>query len=111
MIIEDLDKAIEYLPRFGEYDEVNRGRPHKAAAIGYKAKVYAWATWDESKWTEVIKMVDLLEREYGRGLSDNFDDIFSSDFADFWTREYVWSIQVLVVRLGRSKVPRCSTGK
>lgn len=93
MIIEDLDKAIEYLPRFEEYDEVNRGRPHKAAAIGYKAKVYAyWATWDESKWAEVIKMVDLLEREYGRGLSDNFDDIFSSDFADFWTREYVWSI-------------------
>lgn len=92
-IIEDLDNALKYLPRFESYDEANRGRPHQAAAIGYKAKVNAyWATWDPTKWQEVIKLVTLLETDYKRGLADTFAEIFSSDFKDFWNREYVWSI-------------------
>lgn len=92
-IIEDLDNAEKYLPLFETYDEANRGRPHKAAAIGYKAKVNAyWATWDESKWNEVIKLVSQLETEYGRGLADTFSELFSSEFSDFWNREYIWSI-------------------
>ena len=49
LIIEDMDSAIEYLPKFEEYTEDERGRAHQAAAVAYKAKVYAyWATWDES---------------------------------------------------------------
>ncbi len=93
MIIEDLDAAMSYLPRFEEYSADDQGRAHKAACLGYKAKTYAyWATWDETKWNDVITCVNQLESEYGRGLADEFDDNFSPDFAKFWTREYIWTI-------------------
>lgn len=93
LIIEDMDSAIEYLPKFEEYTEDERGRAHQAAAVAYKAKVYAyWATWDESQWNNVITMVGLLETEYGRDLAQTFDELFSSDFADYWNAEYILSI-------------------
>lgn len=93
MIIEDLDAAMSYLPRFEEYSADDQGRAHKAACLGYKAKTYAyWATWDETKWNDVITCVNQLESEYGRGLADEFDDNFSPDFAKFWTREYIWTL-------------------
>jgi hypothetical protein len=92
-IIEDMDNAIAYLPKFEDYDADNRGRAHQAAAVAYKAKVYAyWATWDESQWSNVIKMVDLLETGYSRALAPSLDVVFSSDFKDFWNSEYIWSI-------------------
>ena len=70
LIIDDMDKAIHYLPRFEEYGVENQGRAHDAAAIAYQAKVYAyWAMWDESKWDDVIRLVDKLENEYGRDLA------------------------------------------
>ena len=93
LIIEDMDSAIEYLPKFEEYTEDERGRAHQAAAVAYKAKVYAyWATWDESQWNHIITMVGSLETEYGRDLAQTFDELFSSDFADYWNAEYIWSI-------------------
>ncbi len=93
LVCEDLDKAIEYLPKFEEYGEADQGRAHKAAALGYKAKCLAyWACWDTSKWSEVISCVNELETSYGRGLADNFEDNFSSDFDKFWTKEYIFSI-------------------
>lgn len=92
-IIDDMDKAISYLPRFEEYSDDDKGRAHQAAAVAYKAKVYAyWATWDEGKWNDVIEMVNELENTYGRDLAPTFAEIFSSDFADFWNAEYIWSI-------------------
>lgn len=92
-IIEDMDNAVTFLPRFEEYDNDDKGRAHQAAAVAYKAKVYAyWATWDATQWNNVISMVDLLESSYGRNLADTFDEIFSSDYADFWNAEYIWSI-------------------
>ena len=93
LVIEDMDKAIECLPRFEEYDEGNRGRAHDAAAVAFKAKAYAyWATWDASQWQNVISMVNELETTYGRGLADTFAQVFSSDFDDYWNREYLWTI-------------------
>ncbi|MDO5035339.1 MAG: RagB/SusD family nutrient uptake outer membrane protein [Porphyromonas sp.] len=93
LIVEDMDNAIKRLPRFEEYDAANRGRAHQAAAVGYKAKVYAyWAAWDKSKWQQVIEMVNELETKYGRGLADTYNELFSSDFEDFWGREYIWTI-------------------
>ncbi len=93
LIVEDMDNAIARLPRFEEYDADDRGRAHQAAAVAFKAKVYAyWATWDESQWDNVITMVDLLETEYGRDLAATFDELFSSDFSDFWNDEYLWTI-------------------
>lgn len=93
MIIEDLDSAIERLPRFEEYDIENRGRAHKAAAVAFKAKVYAyWAMWDKTQWNKVVAMVDELEQKYGRDLAPTYDMVFSSDFADYWNAEYLWTI-------------------
>ena len=88
-----MDQAISYLPKFEEYSDDDKGRAHQAAAVAYKAKVYAyWATWDEGKWNDVIAMVNELENTYGRDLAPTFAEIFSSDFADFWNAEYIWSI-------------------
>lgn len=92
-IIEDMDNAIAYLPKFEEYEDEDKGRAHQAAAVAYKAKVYAyWATWDATKWDSVTSMVNLLENNYGRDLAGTFDEVFSSDYADFWNEEYIWSI-------------------
>lgn len=93
LIIADMDLAAEYLPKFEEYEVDDRGRAHKAATVAFKAKVYAyWATWDATQWNQVIGMVDELENVYARGLADTFGQVFSSDFADFWNKEYLWSI-------------------
>lgn len=93
LIIEDLDKAITYLPRFETYAPEDRGRAHQAAALGLKAKVYAyWSTWDKTKWDEVIRLVDRLESEYGRGLAPHFADNFAADFSKFWGPEYIWTL-------------------
>ncbi len=93
LIIDDMDKAIEYLPRFEEYGANDKGRAHDAAAVAFKAKVYAyWATWDATQWSNVISMVDELETTYGRDLAPTYDKLFSSDFADWWNKEYIWTI-------------------
>lgn len=93
LIIEDFDKAIENLPVFEKYDKEDRGRAHKAAAIAFKAKVYAyWAAWDKSQWSKVIPLVDELEKTYNRDLAQDFNIPFSSDFADFWNAEYLWTL-------------------
>ncbi|WP_289118744.1 RagB/SusD family nutrient uptake outer membrane protein [uncultured Bacteroides sp.] len=93
LIIEDMDKAIECLPRFEEYGADDRGRAHDAAAVAFKAKVYAyWATWDATQWENVIKMVNELETVYGRNLAETFAQSFSSDFSDWWNKEYIWTI-------------------
>ncbi len=93
LICEDLDKAIDLLPKFEEYGELDQGRAHKAAALAYKVKTLAyWACWDKSKWADVITGVDELEKTYGRDLADNFNDLFSADFGKFWTKEYLFSI-------------------
>ena len=93
LIIEDMDKAINCLPRFEEYDADNRGRAHDAAAVAFKAKTYAyWATWDAGQWSKVIEMVNQLETTYGRDLAVTFAEVFSSDFKDFWNTEYLWTI-------------------
>lgn len=93
LIIEDMDKAIEYLPRFEEYGADDKGRAHDAAAVAFKAKVYAyWATWDATQWTHVISMVNDLESTYHRDLADTYAELFSSDFGDWWNEEYIWTI-------------------
>lgn len=92
-IIEDMDNAVKYLPAFEDYKDEDKGRAHQAAAVAYKAKVYAyWATWDATKWNDVISMVNLLESQYNRDLADTFSELFSSNFSDYWNAEYIWSI-------------------
>lgn len=93
LIVEDLDKAITYLPKYEEYDDNNLGRAHKAAAVAYKAKTYAyWACWDKSQWNNVIACVDELEKTYGRDLCPSYDELFCADASKFFNKEYLWSI-------------------
>ena len=91
LIISDLQKAEEILPKFEEYGAADRGRAHKAAAVAVMAKVYAyWATWDKSQWPNVITCVDKLENTYGRDLHPVFTDLFAPDVDKFFTKEYCW---------------------
>ena len=103
-IIADLKKAEELLPWKGSitatYEGGDRGRAHKVSAIGYQAKVWAYAaTWKSvcdakglQPWNEVEKIVNRLESEFGRGLNDSFTQLWSSEFADFWNKECIFSI-------------------
>ena len=91
LIVEDLKKAEEILPKFEEYSADDRGRAHKAAAAAVMAKVYAyWATWDKAQWPNVITCVDRLETSYGRDLHPVFTDLFAPDVTKFFTKEYCW---------------------
>lgn len=93
LIIEDMDNAIKYLPKLAEYGADDLGRAHQAAAVALKAKVYAyWATWDATKWADVITMVNSLEKDYGRGLVDDFNDNFTSDITKWYNKEYLFTI-------------------
>ncbi len=93
LIVEDMDKAIALLPTFDEYTADDRGRAHDAAAVAFKTKVYAyWATWDKTQWQNVINMVNELENTYGRDLATTYAEVFSSDFNNFWNKEYLWTI-------------------
>lgn len=92
MICEDLDAAMSHLPRFETYGPDDQGRPHKAAALGLKVRTNAyWATWEPSKWSEVIEGVNQLESEFGRGLADSFEDNFTPEFDKWWNREYIYT--------------------
>jgi hypothetical protein len=92
-IIEDMDNAIQYLPKFEEYGSADKGRAHQAAAVALKAKTYAyWATWDESQWKNVVTQVDLLQNTYNRALAPSLDTVFSADYANFWNSEYIFAL-------------------
>ncbi len=93
LIISDLKKAEDLLPRFEEYGVEDHGRAHKASAAALMARTYAyWAMWDTSKWNEVITCVNRLEQSYGRDLVENFKDLFAPDFSKFYGVEYCWGI-------------------
>ncbi len=94
LIVSDLQKAEELLPRFEEYGAADRGRAHKASAAALMAKVYTyWAMWDNSQWKNVIDCVNRLEQQYGRDLVENYKDVFSPEFEiGFWNKEYCWGI-------------------
>jgi len=97
MVIADFLKAEELLPAFESYDADNRGRAHKAAAVGMMARVYAyWAAYDDSKWSNVIECVNKLETTYHRDLAPDYNKLFDSnwtygDVNGWWGPEYIWS--------------------
>lgn len=91
LIIEDLDKAEELLKWFSQYATADYGRATKDAAIALKVKTYAyWAQHDPSQWAKIPALVDRLESEGGRGLLDNYSDVFT--VANEWSKEYIWSV-------------------
>ena len=93
LIIDDLDKAIELLPALAELPSNQKNYPQKQAAIGLKAKTYAyWATWDQTKWNDVIEQVTLLEKTYDAHLAENLSDNFTSDESKWYNPEYLFGI-------------------
>ena len=92
-IVSDLKKAEEILPRVEDYSTADLGRACKQSAAALMAKAYAyWAMWDSSQWSNVIDCVNRLENQYGRGLVDNFAELFTTDVSKFYGKEYCWGI-------------------
>lgn len=97
-IAADLEKAAEMLPLFNTYSEADKGRAHKAAALGYLVKVYAYlAQFDNSKWALIPSICDRIKNECGRALitgkatpKDNYKSVFA--IANNWSSEYIWSV-------------------
>lgn len=91
LIIEDLDQAIELLPWFNNCASEDFGRASKDAAIALKVKTYAyWAQHDATQWQNIPALVDQLENEGGRGLLENFADVFDSSHE--WDKESIWAV-------------------
>lgn len=91
LILEDLDKAIALLPYFKTYKKEDYGRATKDAAIALKVKTYAyWAQHDATQWANIPALVDKLENEAGRGLLEDYANVFT--IAENWSKEYIWSI-------------------
>ena len=96
-IIKDLEKAAELLPLFGTYGPADQGRAHKAAALGYMVKTYAyWAQYDSSKWALIPALADRIKSEGNRSLltgkggpQANYQSVFT--IANNWGPEYIWS--------------------
>lgn len=97
-IAADMQKAAELLPLFETYGSDDRGRAHKAAALGYLVKVYAyWAQYDNSKWELIPALCDRIKNDCGRALitdkatpHDNYQAVFT--IANNWSSEYIWSV-------------------
>src|SRR5579859_7414434 len=69
IIAADLQRAIDLLPLFQSYTSADQGRAHRAAALGYLIKTYAyWAQYDNTKWALIPDLVDRLKNECGRAL-------------------------------------------
>lgn len=104
LIIEDLDKAFNYLHWFSEYAKEDWGRATKEAALGYKVKTYAyWAQHDPEQWKNIPDIVDQLENEGGRGLLDNFSDVWLEE--NEWSKEHIWSVNSSGSKLAGSIFP------
>lgn len=91
LIIEDLDNAFNLLSWFNDYGTDDYGRATKDAALAFKIKTYAyWAQHDASKWAEIPSLVDRLEKEGGRSLLVDFEDVFKIE--NEWGSEHIWSV-------------------
>jgi len=98
IIAADLQRAADLLPRFETYADEDKGRAHKAAALGYLVKTYAyWAQYDASKWALIPDLCDKIKNDCGRALitnqatpSDNYKAVFK--IANNWSSEYIWSV-------------------
>ncbi len=98
LIASDMQKASELLPLFSTYGSSDQGRAHKAAALGYLVKTYAyWAQFDPGKWALIPDLCDRIKNECGRSLinnkpskAENYKSVFM--IANNWSSEYIWSV-------------------
>ncbi|HVU95370.1 MAG TPA: RagB/SusD family nutrient uptake outer membrane protein [Puia sp.] len=98
IIAADLQRAADLLPLFETYAPADQGRAHRAAALGYLVKTYAyWAQYDASKWSLIPDLVDRIHNECNRALitnqptpAQNYRSVFT--IANNWSSEYIWSV-------------------
>lgn len=97
-VAADMQKAASLLPLFQTYGSADQGRAHRAAALGYLVKTYAyWAQYDPTKWALIPDICDRIHNECGRALitgqatpADNYKAVFK--MANNWSSEYIWSV-------------------
>jgi len=95
LIIKDLQTACDLLPKISEYSQAELGRPQKEACLAMQARIYAyWATFDKSKWDNVITVVEQL-RSMGRSLTSTYEELFTAEPSQFFSSEYCWGFPVL----------------
>ncbi len=88
-VVSDFEKAADLLPSVNEYSDSEKGRACRESALAMAVRANAfWATWDASRWDEVISLVTTLKNE-GRALS-TLDKIYSDEPADYFNSEYCW---------------------
>ncbi|MBQ0127286.1 MAG: RagB/SusD family nutrient uptake outer membrane protein [Bacteroidales bacterium] len=92
LMIEDFEAAKALLPSVKEYDASNRGRACKESALAMESRIYTyWATFDNSKWQNVIDSVNELER-MGRKLTSTYEELFTEEPSQFFSDEYCWGV-------------------
>lgn len=97
-IASDMQKAADLLPLFESYGAADQGRAHKAAALGYLVKTYAyWAQFDNTKWALIPSICDQIKTQCNRALingkatpKDNYKAVFTID--NNWSSESIWSV-------------------
>ena len=93
MVIADLKKAEERLPSYKSYGTSDLGRACAESACAFQARVYAyWATWDSSKWSNVVETVNKLESTYSRSLNPSYSELFTDDTSKWFNDEYCYAI-------------------
>jgi len=95
LIIADFEAAAARLPEIKEYSQAELGRPQKEACYAMEARIYTyWATWDNTKWNDVISVVNKLE-QMGRKLNPSFANLFTGEPNEFYSSEYCCGFPVL----------------
>ena len=90
-MIDDFTEAEARLGALSSYDAANRGRACKESAVAMMARIYTyWATFDSSKWDNVISCVDKLENTYNRKLTSTFNELFTDEPSEYFSSEYCW---------------------
>jgi len=91
MIIDDLEKAAEYLPYFDEIPKSDWGLVHKTAAWGFAARAALYAAqYDASFYDVAITYADKVIGSGKHGLLDNYADVF--EIENNWSKEYILSV-------------------
>ncbi|MDO3694089.1 RagB/SusD family nutrient uptake outer membrane protein [Wenyingzhuangia sp. chi5] len=99
-IVEDLQKAADLLPLITKYNDADKGRANKDAALAYMAKTYLyWAQFDATKYADAVKACDAVTNSgSGRALFTVGNNNPKEDYRKLhshlsnWSSEYIWSV-------------------
>lgn len=98
MIIEDMERAAQYLPLFTEQANDDYGRPHKVAAWAFASRAALYAAQFDDKYYDVV--LELTNRIIDDGDRALFDDGSSTPFAHLFRKENNFSSEYIYSILG-----------